>query len=138
MIIIDDIERCLDYTPIGPRFSNQVLQALLVLIKKIPPVAGRSLMVVGITSIPHLLEDMELTKAFDVSLECPLLQDADEYRAVLKGAAPDMGAAEVELVVGALEQREYVGVKKLLMILEMSRSSGEALSAEGFLRCVDR
>jgi hypothetical protein len=26
-----------DYVPIGPRFSNLVLQALLVLMKKVPP-----------------------------------------------------------------------------------------------------
>ena len=29
MIIIDDVERLLDFVAIGPRFSNQVLQALL-------------------------------------------------------------------------------------------------------------
>jgi hypothetical protein len=33
----DNIERLLDYVPIGPRFSNQVLQTLLVLMKKLPP-----------------------------------------------------------------------------------------------------
>ncbi|RUS91129.1 hypothetical protein EGW08_001154, partial [Elysia chlorotica] len=36
-IVIDDIERLLDYVPVGPRFSNLVLQALLVLLKKNPP-----------------------------------------------------------------------------------------------------
>ena len=36
-VILDDIERLLDYVPIGPRFSNLVLQALLVLLKKLPP-----------------------------------------------------------------------------------------------------
>lgn len=29
-----------DYVPIGPRFSNLVLQALLVLLKKPPPKVG--------------------------------------------------------------------------------------------------
>jgi hypothetical protein len=29
---------CTDYVAIGPRFSNLVLQALLVLLRKIPPV----------------------------------------------------------------------------------------------------
>lgn len=36
-MVVDDIERLLDYVPIGPRFSNLVLQALLVLLKKPPP-----------------------------------------------------------------------------------------------------
>ncbi|KAJ8254586.1 hypothetical protein COCON_G00211980 [Conger conger] len=35
-VVVDDIERLLDYVPIGPRFSNLVLQALLVLLKKAP------------------------------------------------------------------------------------------------------
>lgn len=42
-VVVDDIERLLDYVPIGPRFSNLVLQALLVLLKKAPPkVCGSS------------------------------------------------------------------------------------------------
>ncbi len=36
-IVIDDIERLLDYVAIGPRFSNLVLQSLLVLLRKLPP-----------------------------------------------------------------------------------------------------
>jgi len=35
-IVIDNIERIIEYVDIGPRFSNNILQALLVLIKKIP------------------------------------------------------------------------------------------------------
>lgn len=46
IIILDDIERLLEYVAIGPRFSNTVLQALLVLVKKSPP-PGRKLLVMG-------------------------------------------------------------------------------------------
>lgn len=35
MIILDDIERLLEYVAIGPRFSNTLLQTLLVLLKKV-------------------------------------------------------------------------------------------------------
>lgn len=37
VVLVDCIERILDWVPIGPRFSNNVLQALLVLFKKPPP-----------------------------------------------------------------------------------------------------
>ena len=37
LIILDDIERLIEFIHIGPRFSNLILQALLVLIKKCPP-----------------------------------------------------------------------------------------------------
>ena len=39
-VVIDNIERLLDYGPIGPRYSNLTLQALLVLLKKQPPQVG--------------------------------------------------------------------------------------------------
>lgn len=37
VVVVDSIERILDWAPIGPRFSNSVLQALMVLIGKQPP-----------------------------------------------------------------------------------------------------
>ena len=37
IIILDDIERIIEWVPIGPRFSNVILQALMVLLKKMPP-----------------------------------------------------------------------------------------------------
>ena len=37
VIVVDSIERLLDWNPIGPRFSNGVLQALIVLFGKRPP-----------------------------------------------------------------------------------------------------
>lgn len=36
-IVIDNVERLLAYSPIGPQYSNAVLQALLVLLGKRPP-----------------------------------------------------------------------------------------------------
>ena len=46
IIVLDDLERLLEYVPIGPRFSNTILQVLLVLLKKQPP-PGRRLLVLG-------------------------------------------------------------------------------------------
>ncbi|VDM68484.1 unnamed protein product [Strongylus vulgaris] len=37
VLLIDNIERLLDYSPVGPRFSNLVLQALLVMLNEPPP-----------------------------------------------------------------------------------------------------
>ncbi|KAI9070983.1 hypothetical protein K1719_047053 [Acacia pycnantha] len=37
VIVLDDIERLLEYMPIGPRFSNLISQTLLVLLKRLPP-----------------------------------------------------------------------------------------------------
>jgi hypothetical protein len=55
VIVLDDVERLLEYVAIGPRFSNAVLQTLLVLLKKQPP-PGRKLFVVGTTSLGLVMQ----------------------------------------------------------------------------------
>lgn len=72
LIILDDIERLLEFVPIGPRFSNVVLQTLLVLGKKLPP-AGRKLLLLGTSSMGSVMNDMGLTDVFTVVLDVPLL-----------------------------------------------------------------
>lgn len=136
MIVIDDIERCLDYTPIGPRFSNQVLQTLLVYVKK-PPPRGHSLMVVGTTAVAHLLEDLQLNEAFHVTLEVPLLSAEEEFKAVLRHstAGAKMGEKELQAIVGSI--KEPIGVKKLLRVTEMARCGEDAhISHDKFLEWV--
>ena len=65
MIILDDLERLVEYVRLGPRFSNAVLQALMVLIKKIPPTEGRKLMIVATTSQRNAMDELGL---MDVSV----------------------------------------------------------------------
>ena len=37
VIVVDDVEKLIDYAPIGPRFSNVLLQTLSALLNKKPP-----------------------------------------------------------------------------------------------------
>jgi vesicle-fusing ATPase len=41
VVVVDGLERLLEWTAIGPRFSNAVLQALLVLFSRRPPKVSR-------------------------------------------------------------------------------------------------
>jgi vesicle-fusing ATPase len=82
-IVVDNIERLLDYGPIGPRYSNITLQALLVLLKKAPP-KGRKLLVICTSSRRQVLEDMEMLSAFTSILHCPNLSTPEHLIAVLE------------------------------------------------------
>merc|ERR1719266_1490198 len=62
-VVVDNIERLIDYGPIGPRYSNLTLQALLVLLKKSPP-RGRRLLLICTTSRKDVLDQMEMISAF--------------------------------------------------------------------------
>ena len=56
LIILDDIERLIEFIHFGPRFSNYILQALMVSIKKSPPDANRKLMIIGTTSLKSTMQ----------------------------------------------------------------------------------
>ena len=130
MIFIDDIERIIEYTPVGCRFSNSVLQTLLILLRKPPPVEGRRLLVIATTSISHLLEDLQLNEAFNVTLHVSCLQSPEEYKAVLS-AVDNCSFTESEVDQLSAAISKPIGIKQLLMVLEMARSNGEDEGEEG-------
>ena len=135
LIFIDDIERIIDYVPIGPRFSNTVLQTLLILLKKMPPDEGRRLLVVGTTSCPHLLEDLGLVQAFGVSQSIPLLDDPTHVTEVLRMAA-HMDEREARNI--AKNIHKPIGIKQLLMVAEMAQqgTQGGKVDPNVFMECL--
>jgi len=135
LIFIDDLERIIDYVPIGPRFSNTVLQTLLVLLKKIPPDEGRKLLVIGTTSCPHLLEDLGLVQAFGLQQSVPLLDEPAQVAEVLRSAA-QLGDKEAKTV--AKNVHKPIGIKQLLMVAEMAKqgSDGDRVDPNVFMECL--
>jgi vesicle-fusing ATPase len=82
-IVIDSIERLLDWVAIGPRFSNTVLQTLLVLLKK-PPSKGHKLLLIATTSQKQILQEMEMIDAFNASMYIPNISSLDQIEKVLQ------------------------------------------------------
>lgn len=135
LIFLDDIERLIDYSVGG--FSNPLLQTLLILLNKVPPVAGRRLLVVGTTAMASRLEDLGLPQAFKVNLHVNRLQSADEVRHTLisRGLSEDEAVA----ISDSLDVLENpIGIKQLLMVLEMARSTCEedTMSVAHFMECM--
>ncbi|KAF8773661.1 Vesicle-fusing ATPase 2 like protein [Argiope bruennichi] len=81
-IIVDSIERLIDYSAIGPRYSNLVLQALLVLLKKEPP-PGRKLLILCTSSRKQVLEEMDMLSIFTAILRVPYLSSPEDLVSVL-------------------------------------------------------
>ena len=138
LIFIDDIERIIDYVPIGPRFSNLVLQTLLVLLKKIPPDEGRRLMVIGTTSCPHLLEDLGLVAAFGISQTVPLLEEPKDVCEVLR-VAGHMNEKDARSIAKAISNKP-IGIKQLLMVAEMAKQGTDgkegSVDVNIFMECL--
>ncbi|XP_058800718.1 vesicle-fusing ATPase 1-like [Phymastichus coffea] len=119
-IVVDNIERLLDYGPIGPRYSNLTLQALLVLLKKLPP-RGRKLLILCTTSRRQVLEDMELLTAFSTILHVPNLSTPDHLLSVLEEVEL-FSKEELSSLHAKLQgKRVFIGIKKLLGLIDMAR-----------------
>jgi vesicle-fusing ATPase len=136
LIVIDDLERLIEYIRVGPRFSNYVLQALLVLLKK-PPPEDRRLLVIATTSIPLLLDDLGLTQSFSLSQHVPKLEPGEGGIAkVLKDSGVKEG--DVESIAKAITNP--IGIKRLLMIVEMARCNsegeGDDIDLSVFMECL--
>jgi len=136
VIVIDNIERLLGWVPVGPRFSNAVLQALLVLLQRRPP-QGRRLLIIATTSLKPMLTELQMSDMFDADLWIPAISSLYSLEFVLR---------EVELFSNSEERRNamamidkalfrdgtdgqlQIGIKKLLSMIEMARQEPEAVA----------
>ncbi|XP_057717248.1 vesicle-fusing ATPase isoform X1 [Corythoichthys intestinalis] len=131
-VVVDDIERLLDYVPIGPRFSNLVLQALLVLLKKAPP-KGRKLLIVGTTSRKDVLQEMEMLDAFSTTIHIPNISTGEQLVDALEllGSFTDKERASIAQQLKG--KRVWIGIKKLLVLIEMSLQMDQDYRVTKFL-----
>eukprot|EP01130_Rhizamoeba_saxonica_P018259 TRINITY_DN9079_c0_g1_i1.p1 TRINITY_DN9079_c0_g1~~TRINITY_DN9079_c0_g1_i1.p1 ORF type:complete len:729 (-),score=164.84 TRINITY_DN9079_c0_g1_i1:12-2198(-) len=121
MIIIDDIERFIDYVPIGQRFSNAVLQTFLVLLNKTPP-PGHKLLIFGTTSLKRVIRDLGILNVFQINLHLPLVSGR-AIEEVLNAINYPRDMMNIDF-----SDNNGIPVKKLIVAAEMSIVSGGDLS----------
>ncbi|PPS13789.1 hypothetical protein GOBAR_AA06751 [Gossypium barbadense] len=124
IIILDDIERLLEYVAIGPRFSNLISQTLLVLLKRLPP-KGKKLLVIGTTSEVGFLDSVGICDAFSVTYHLPTLK-TDDAKKVLE----QLNVFAEEDISEAAEALNDMPIKKLYMLIEMAAQGEQGGAAE--------
>lgn len=122
VVLIDNIERIFEWVPIGPRFSNTVLQALMVLLKKQPP-KGRRLLVLVTTSERSVLQQLDLFTAFDSDIAISNVNYSHELSYILKQSGvfqePDRAIRKLKEMTGT--ENVKVGIKKVLLGIETAK-----------------
>ncbi|KAF8326418.1 vesicular-fusion protein SEC18 [Amanita rubescens] len=133
VIVIDSIERLIDWTPMGARFSNAVLQTLMVLIGRRPP-KGRRLLILATTSVRSILSDLGFSESFDSELRVPpitslraleyivheveLFEKREDRKAAIRMLnEAGFGGSSMD----GLSSKLQIGVKRLLTVIEMAR-----------------
>jgi vesicle-fusing ATPase len=77
LIVIDNIERLIEFVQAGPDFNNSILQTLMTLIQKIPQNPECRLLLVGTTSNFPAMNLVDLDKVFSLKLQIPLLNEKE-------------------------------------------------------------
>lgn len=131
-VVVDDIERLLDYVPIGPRFSNLVLQALLVLLKKSSP-HGRKLLIIGTTSRKDVLQEMEMVDVFSTTVHIPNISTGEQLMEALELLGRFDDRERARIIQHVKDKPVWIGIKKLMMIIEMSLQMGPEYRVNKFL-----
>ena len=135
-ILVDNIERLLDYGAIGARYSNLVLQALLVLLKKEPP-PGKKLLILCTTSRSDVLKEMEMLSTFTAIIHVPNLTQPEHLIQVLLSLSENENGIhscftreEISKISKLISGRKLsVGIKKLLAFIDWARQVSPQLSS---------
>lgn len=132
LIVLDNIERIIDYVNSGPRFSNSILQAILILTKKIPPKADRRIFIIGTSAMANFLEDLDLIRSFNVVLKVNKLSKPEQIEKVLRKYK--VPKEEVRMVK---KQTWDVSIKTLMLAIEMTMQGGVEFTFDRFNECLN-
>ncbi|PYH82805.1 vesicular-fusion protein sec18 [Aspergillus uvarum CBS 121591] len=139
VVVVDNIERLIEWVPIGPRFSNAILQTLMVCLRK-QPSKGRRLLVLATTTERAVLKQLDVYNSFNADIMVPNVMTFEELRYILeKSEAFD--AQEIEQALEGLDdisERKIigVGVKKVLLGIETAKQDVDKVGR--FVRVINR
>lgn len=135
-VVVDEIESLLDYAPIGPRFSNFVLQTIKLLFKKLPP-KGRKLLLIATTSEKELIKELGLYHSFSKVVHVPNVSRGTEVVSVLE-QLDCFSKSEMDFLTRDLKNKNCsIGVKSLLDVIELSKQATDEYRVSKFVNALE-
>ncbi|KAI1382811.1 AAA-domain-containing protein [Hypoxylon trugodes] len=121
IVILDSVEKIIDWNPIGPRFSNAVVQYLGAVLETRPP-KNRRLLIIATTSQRSML-DQHGVFAWDREIAVPSIKDHRELQALLAASGKFNSPADINEALNELQtltgtQEVGIGVKAVFSALE--------------------
>lgn len=128
VVVMDSIERIIEWVPIGPRFSNPILQTVVTLLRKQPP-KGRRLLILATTTERTVLQNLDVYNHFNAEIGVPNLGSYDELAHVMKESRAfspeDIGRALHEIRDITQSNDVGVGIKKILLAIETAKQDSD-------------
>jgi vesicle-fusing ATPase len=127
IIVIDAIERLVDYSSLGPRFNNNVLQVMRNYLQRDPPNLDCRILVLVTSSSMTALTNLELLESFKVIVNAPMITKPEHVDNIFKLVDFKMDAKEVKELHFLLPRK--LGIKNFLLMLDTVRKN--PLAEEG-------
>ena len=126
IIILDNIEKLIEYIRIGPRFSNLLLQTLTVFIKKLPPKKGKKMLIIGTTSCASHMEDLGLVECFDRRIQIPNLTKKEILNVLKNYQCKEDDREKIANLV------QNLPIKQLCFLIDRAMQKNPVLQYENF------
>uniref|UniRef100_A0A8C9WB71 Vesicle-fusing ATPase n=1 Tax=Scleropages formosus TaxID=113540 RepID=A0A8C9WB71_SCLFO len=130
-VVVDDIERLLGKSVPSAccKFSQRCRPSLLA------QVVGRKLLIIGTTSRKDVLREMEMLDVFSTTITVPNISTGEQLVEALEllGSFKDSERARIAREVKS--KQVWIGIKKLLMLIEMSMQVSEKSSSHYVPHC---
>lgn len=131
VVVIDSIETILEWVPIGPRFSNPILQTLVALLRKRPP-KGRRLLILITTTERSVLQQLDFWRNFNASLPVSNVTSFQELEFIMQQSrlfsAQDIQQAIDEIRDITRSEEVGVGIKTILSAIETAKKDPDMAS----------
>ena len=139
VVVVDNIERIIDWVPIGPRFSNTVLQTLMVFLRK-QPTKDRRLLVLATTTQRAVLKNLDVYNSFNSDIMVPHVNTYEELQFIMEQSNAfdqrEIGMALSEIGGISDDGTIGVGVKKVLLGIETAKQDADKVGR--FVRVINR
>jgi vesicle-fusing ATPase len=119
-IILDNLERLIEWTSLGSRYSQSILQCLMTLLQKEPP-KGHTLLIIGTTSNIEAIKALDLYDQFMCHELIPELDRCDLQFVLHENNVPD---SVISRIISDNLVNNSITIKKVLSILAMAQAQG--------------
>ncbi|KIX99652.1 uncharacterized protein Z520_04287 [Fonsecaea multimorphosa CBS 102226] len=130
-VVLDDVEEYMEWTPIGPRFSNPILKTLVALLRKAPP-PGRSLLIIVTATERSVLQQLDFWRHFNSDIPVANVRTYDELEFVMNESrafeAGEISRAVAEIRDITRSEVVGVGIKHVLQAIETAKFDADRVT----------
>ncbi|CAF1113673.1 unnamed protein product [Adineta steineri] len=131
-VVVDELETLLEYAPVGPRYSNNVLQTMKLLFKR-PPPKGRKLLIIATTTYRDILDQLGLLASFSKQIHISNMSSGQHILHVLNEIECFNNDELRYLEKKLFDKKLFIGIKSLLDLIEVARQADDSSRVARFL-----